>query len=193
MRRWAREQELPRRLVHATGSVVPLAHVAGVLTWDHVRLIAVAGLLLALGLEALRLGVGLDWAFYDRLIREYEREHLGGYALYTISTTAVVWATAPAVGVPAVLMLSLGDPVSGLLSTGEFRQVKRPRVLVGMFLTCLVIALPFVSPIAAMLGAVAATGADGVKPVVRGYVVDDNLTIPPAAALGILAGLAVVG
>ncbi|WP_255195256.1 dolichol kinase [Halorarius litoreus] len=184
--------ELQRRLVHASGSVVPLAYVAGIATWPQVRVVAVAGTLLALGLEALRLLAGFDHPFYDRLTREYEQENLAGYALYAISGTVVMLLTPPEVGVPAVLMLTLGDPVSGLLSTGELRTVKRPRVLVGMFLTCLVLALPFVPPVAAVLGAVGATIADGVKPIIRGYVIDDNLTIPPAAAAGLLVGLRVV-
>ncbi|MFC6736312.1 dolichol kinase, partial [Halolamina salina] len=35
--------------------------------------------------------------------------------------------------------------------------------------------------------------ADGVKPVVAGYVVDDNATIPPAAAIGITLVFVAVG
>ncbi|WP_255148892.1 dolichol kinase [Halorarius halobius] len=185
--------ELARRLVHACGSAVPLAYVAGVATWEEVRLLAIAGTLLALALEALRLLAGFDHAIYDRLTREYEQDNLAGYALYAISGTVVMLLTDPAVGVPAVLMLTLGDPVSGLLSSGELRSMKRPRVLVGMFGVCFLLAVPFVSPVAAALGAAAATVADGVKPVVRGYVIDDNLTIPPAAAVGMLVGLRVVG
>jgi dolichol kinase len=38
---------------------------------------------------------------------------------------------------------------------------------------------------AAVVGAVGATVADGYTPVIRGYVVDDNITIPPVACLGI--------
>jgi dolichol kinase len=91
-----------------------------------------------------------------------------------------------------MLMLALGDPVSGLLGSGELRRVKRARVLVAMFLVCTSLALPFVSPLAAVLGGVAATLADGVKPVPAGYVIDDNLTIPPAAALAMTAVLGIV-
>jgi dolichol kinase len=109
-----------------------------------------------------------------------------------LSGTAVIWATGPAVGVPAILMLALGDPVSGLLSSGELRRVKRPRVLVGMFLICLLLALPFLPPVVAAAGALGATLADGVKPRLGGYVVDDNLTIPPLAAGAMVAALAVV-
>ncbi|WP_435197091.1 dolichol kinase [Natronomonas sp. EA1] len=184
--------ELGRRAVHATGSLLPLAYVAGVATWPQVRLVAVAGTLLALALEALRLLAGFDHALYDRLTREYERDNLAGYALYAISGTTVMLLTEPTVGVPAILMLSLGDPVSGLLSTGELRTVKRPRVLLGMFATCLLLAVPFVALPAAALGALGATLADGVKLSVRGYIIDDNLTIPPFAATGLLVGLQLV-
>ncbi|MFC7175963.1 dolichol kinase [Halosegnis marinus] len=185
--------ELGRRAVHASGAVVPLAYVADVATWGEVRLVATAGLALALLLEALRLLAGFDHALYDRLTREYEQENLAGYALYALSGTAVLWLTEPAVGVPAVLMLALGDPVSGLLSSGELRAVKPPRVLVGMFVVCTALALPFVPPVAAVAGALGATVADGVKPQPFGYVIDDNLTISPLAAGAMLAALALLG
>lgn len=184
--------ELGRRAVHASGALVPLSYVAGVLTWPQVRLVGAAGVAIALSLEALRLLAGFDHAVYDRLTREYEQENLAGYALYAISGAAVLWLTAPPIGVPAILMLALGDPVSGLLSSGELRTVKRPRVLVGMFLVCLLLALPFVPPLVAAAGALGATVADGVKPIIAGFVIDDNLTIPPFAAGAMVAALAVV-
>ena len=56
--------------------------------------------------------------------------------------------------------------------------MKSPRALVTMFGVCLLLAVPFVPASAAMAGAAAATIADGAKPVVAGYVIDDNLTIP---------------
>lgn len=185
--------ELGRRAIHASGALVPLSYVAGLLTWPEVRLVAAGGLVLAFVLEALRLSGVVDWVLYDRLTREYEQENLAGYALYALSGATVLWVTTPPVGVSAILMLALGDPVSGLLSSGELRPVKPPRVLVGMFLTCLLLAIPFVAPVVAAAGALGATVADGIKPVVAGCVVDDNLTIPPLAAGGMVAALALVG
>jgi dolichol kinase len=41
----------------------------------------------------------------------------------------------------------------------------------------------------AVLAGLATTVADGVKPTVQGYVLDDNLTIPPAAAVAMTVGL----
>ena len=182
--------ELGRRAVHASGALAPLSHVADILTWPQVRYAWTAIAVVTLVMEALRLYGGLELALYDRLTREYEQESVAGYALYMISGTPVLWLTPPAVGTPAILMLALGDPVSGLLSSGELRSVKRPRVLVGMFAVCFALALPFVPPLAAVAGALGATIADGVKPIVRGYVVDDNLTIPPLAAAGLALALA---
>jgi len=78
---------------------------------------------------------------------------------------------------------------------------KRPAVAAATFLVCLGLAAPFtvgragpaVGAAAAAVGAAGATLADAATPVVRGHVVDDNLTIPPAAAVGIEAALSLAG
>lgn len=184
--------EVKRRAVHASGTVVPVAYLTDLITYEQLRWLLVAGAVAALCLEALRLFVGLDWRLYDELTREYEQDNLAGYALYVLGGTAVALAFTPQVAIPAILMLTIADPISGLLGSGELRPVKGLSVLVITFLVCFCIAIAFVSLVPALLGAFAATLADGVKPVVRGYVVDDNLTIPIAAALGIAAGLAVL-
>jgi dolichol kinase len=70
-----------------------------------------------------------------------------------------------------------------------------------MFLVCFALAVPFLTAVlplpigvvAAAVGAAGATLADGVKPVVAGYVIDDNLTIPPAAAVGFALVFVVAG
>lgn len=191
--------ELGRRLVHASGAVVPAsylldAHVleVGVITWPVVRSLAVIGLVVTAILEAARLYGGLDHAIYDRLTREYEQNSVAGYALYVLGATVTVFAFEPTVAIPALFMLTLGDPVSGMLSSGGLRLIARPRVLVGMFAVCLLLALPFVPPLVAGAGALGATIADGIKPKIGGYVVDDNLTIPTFAAFAMWAVLTVV-
>ena len=191
--------ELGRRLVHASGATIPGAYLldrhvleTGLVTWRVVQAVAVAGLLATAVLEFLRLSGTLEHPIYDRLTREYEQDKVAGYALYVISGTAVVLVFEPQIAVPALFMLTLGDPVSGLLSTGELRTVKRPRVLIGMFLVSLALAYPFVGLVAAVAGAVGAMLADGVKPTVGDYVVDDNLTIPIAAAIPMWVVLAVL-
>ena len=189
--------ELGRRLVHASGATIPGAYLldrhvleTGLVTWRVVQAVAVAGLLATAVLEFLRLSGTLEHPIYDRLTREYEQDKVAGYALYVLSGTAVVLAFEPQIAVPALFMLTLGDPVSGLLSTGELRTVKRPRVLAGMFLVGLALAYPFVGAVAAVAGALGAMLADGVKPTVGDYVIDDNLTIPIAAAIPMWVALA---
>ena len=182
--------ELGRRLVHASGATIPGAYLldryvleTGLVTWRVVQAVAIAGLLATAVLEFLRLSGTLEHPTYDRLTQEYEQDKVARYALYVIIGTAVVLVFEPQIAVPALFMLTLGDPVSGLLSTGELRTVKRPRVLIGMFLVSLTLAYPFVGLVAAVAGAVGAMLADGVKPTVGDYVIDDNLTIPIAAAI----------
>lgn len=181
--------ELRRRLVHASGAVVPGAYLldarvleTGVVTWLTVQVFAVAVLAATVVLEAARLHWGLDLAIFDQLTREYEQDTVAGYALYVVGATVVALVFDPTVAVPAALMLMLADPVSGMLSSDEFRRVARPRVFAAMFLVSVALAYPFVPLAAALAGALGATVADGVKPVVRGHVVDDNLTIPLFAA-----------
>jgi dolichol kinase len=199
-----RERPLPpeveRRLVHATGGAIPLAWAVGLVEWWFVQLAWTVALAVALALEAGRLSGRVDLAIYDRLTREYERDNLAGYALYMVSMTLVAYLFAfepgvtfggvlpfrPGVAASAMLMLAFADPVSGLLGSGELR--KRLRVLFVTFVVATLVAVPFVPVIPAILGGAAATLADGVKPVVAGYVIDDNLTIPPAAAVGMTVG-----
>lgn len=181
--------EIRRRVVHASGAFVPAAYLVdahygvGLVTWRVVQALAVAGLIVTAFLEAARLYGGLEHAIYEQLTREYEQDSVAGYALYVLSSTVVVLVFQPQIAVPALFMLTLADPIGGLLSSGELRSVARPRVLVGMFLVSFALAYPFVPPLAAAAGAFGAMVADGVKPRIRGWVVDDNLTIPILAAV----------
>jgi dolichol kinase len=193
--------ELRRRAVHASGAGVPALYLLDLLEWPTVRLLLVAGSVVAAGLEAVRLLVGLDWRIFEQLTREYEQDNPAGYALYVVSSTAVALAFAPHVAIPGMLMLSIGDPVSGVLGSGGVGRVKAAGVLAAMFGVCFALAAPFtvgvaglpVGAAAAAAGAAGATVADGVKPVVAGYVVDDNLSIPPAACVAIWAVLRLAG
>lgn len=192
--------EIGRRLVHASGAAVPGAYLldshvlgSGLITWPAIRALAVLGLVVTAILEAARLYGRLEHAIYDRLTREYEQDTVAGYAMYVLSGTVTVFVFEPRLAVPALFMLTLADPVSGMLSSGEFRRIARPRVLVGMFTVSFLLAFPFVPPAVAVVGALGATVADGVKPIVRGYVVDDNLTIPLVAAGAMWLALVVVG
>jgi len=190
--------EVARRLVHATGAAVPLGYLLGgdLVSWRVVQLFLSVALVVVVGLEFLRLSVGLNWAIYERLTREYEQDNPAGYALYIVGMAVVAWAVAVGlpvtVAVPAMLMLAIGDPISGLLGSTEASSVKQLWVLLVMFGVCTLLAAPFVPTAAAVLGGVAATFADGVKPTIGGYVVDDNLSIPVLGAVAMWVGLVAV-
>ena len=176
--------ELDRRLVHASGALLPGAFLAGVVPWAAVQWVLVAGSVGAAGLEVLRLSGYVSWRIFDRLTREYEQDNPAGYALYTFSWTATAWLFAPTVAVPAMLMLALADPASGLLSRTSGLGMKQGWVLLATFGICMAIAsLLGVPPVPAAAGALAATVADGATPVVHGYVIDDNASIPLGAAV----------
>jgi dolichol kinase len=191
--------EVARRLVHASTSVVPLSYVLlDFVTWRRLQFFLVAAVVAGVGLELLRLRARLEWEIFDRLTREYEQDNLAGYYLGAVgmATVALVFppegadtlvaavaADPSPVAIPAMLMLTIADPVSGLLGSGTLRPAKEGWVLLATFGVATLLAVPFVPSLAAVLGGVAATVADGVKPVVRGYVLDDNLTIPVSAAV----------
>jgi dolichol kinase len=198
---WRERVEFERRLVHAGGTLYPVPYLLGWITWAETRVFLVAALVVVLGLEFLRLVVGLNHALYEKLTREYESDALAGYALYQVSMTGAVLVLDPTLAIPAMWMLSVGDPISGALGDNDATEAKRPVALAAMFLVCFGLALPFtvrafgteVGVAVALAGAVPAAAADGLPPIIRGVAVDDNLTIPPAAAGGMLLALAVVG
>jgi dolichol kinase len=182
--------EVARRLVHASGTLVPVTYLLlAPVTWTVVRAFLVVGTVAAFVLETVRLLVGLDWVVFDRLTREYEQDNPAGYALYAVGMCAVALAFEPRIAIPAMLMLTIADPISGLLSSGELKTAKQTFVLLVTFGVSTFLASPFVPPLAAVLGGLAATLADGVKPVVAGHVVDDNLTIPVGAGVAMYAAV----
>ena len=174
--------EVKRRLVHVAGTGYPALFLLGLATYDELRLLLVVSSAVALGLEVIRLFVGLEWRIFDELTREYEQDNVAGYALYMFGMTAAALAFEPRVAIPAMLMLTIADPISGLVGSGEL-GVKAVHTLLVTFGVCLLItSLSGLPLLTAVLGALAATLADGAKPVIAGYVVDDNLTIPVVSA-----------
>ena len=177
--------ELKRRLVHASGAALVALYVLADhlelgLTWERFGLLMVVLALGTIGLEFLRLRVGMGWWIYEKLTREYERDQFAGYGYYVVSMTIVVLVFEPELALPAMLMLAIGDPVSGALSDDQLRRVKRPHVLVATFLVMTALAMPFLHewPAVAVAAGLGATLADGVKVTYGDFVLDDNLTIP---------------
>ena len=181
-------EELKRRLVHASGSGLVALYLLATyldlsLTWERFRLLMVVLAAGVVVLEVLRLRVGLESWIYEKLTREYEQGQFAGYGYYMLSMTAVVLVFDPSIALSAMLMLAIGDPVSGALSDDTLRRVKRPQVLAATFGVMLVLALPFLSAAAAVAAALGGTIADGVTVKIGEFVVDDNLTIPIYAAV----------
>lgn len=183
--------EVERRLVHASGGLVPALYVLDIVTWRQFQAILVAGSVVTIVLEAVRLFAGIDWIVFDQLTREYEEDSVAGYALYVLGGTAAGLLFPPSAAVAALFMLAIGDPIGGMFGSGKLRRVKRPSVLAVMFTVCSLIGLVFVPPVVAVLGGAGAAIADGVKPMIRGHVVDDNLTIPLVAG-GLMAAAVTV-
>lgn len=186
MRAW-RDLDLERRAVHLSGSLVPLAYLAEVLSWRTIQFVLAAGAAIAIGLETIRLLVGLDWAIFDRLTRPYEQDNPAGYALAVVAAALVGWVFAPEIAVPAILMLTVVDPVAGLLSdvdeVDSVDQVKSLWVMAATFGVALLVALALLPLRAAMPVAAVVVIADAVKPRVFGFVIDDNASIPLSAAI----------
>ena len=187
--------EYGRRAIHASGVGMPVIYLLDIVTWTELRyfMLVVTGIVFTL--EFLRLVVGLNHRLYDEITRPYEQHAVAGYALYMLSMTTVAVLFGPAVTTPAMLMLILGDPVSGMLGDNAADEHKRPAVVAATFGVCFLLAVPFTvagvgiaaGVAAAAVGAAFGAVADGIKPVIRGVGVDDNLTIPPVAAAGIVA------
>ena len=184
--------ELGRRAVHVSGSILPGLYLLDLATWTQVQYVLATASAIAVTLETIRLTRGIDFWAYNRLTRDYEDSSIAGYALAIFGGTITAVAFEPFVAVPAMLMLTIADPVSGVLSSGDL-GVKQGFVLLAMFGVCLGIASALLVPIwPALAGATAATAADGLKPMIAGRVIDDNLTIPVAAGAAMQLGLVLV-
>lgn len=197
------EGELGRRLMHVLGAAFPAVYLLGLTTWTQMLALMVLASVITIVLETLRLGGWLDLFIYEHLTREYEQNAPAAYMQYMLSMTVVAAIFEPSIAIPAILMLAIADPIAGELSADELRTVKRPGALFAMFVICVAFALPFLPAdplaptategLALVLGGIGGMVADGVKPKVRGHVVDDDLTIAPLAALGLWVGLELGG
>jgi dolichol kinase len=180
-------REVRRKLIHLTGLSVPL----GILILGRIytaALIAVA-LVVALVIEAGRLRGSVNLP----AVREHEQEKVAGYIYYIFGSLLTVIIFQPMIAIAAMLMLSLGDAISGLVGSviensnvrgsSDGWHVKPLPIVMGMFLACLAIGflssgitrLPFHVYLA---GAIGATVADAVAIVIFNRGLDDNLTIP---------------
>jgi dolichol kinase len=193
--------EYSRRAVHASGVGMPTIYLLDIVNWTQLRYFMLIVTAIVFTLEGLRLGVGFEHWLYDEATREYEQHAVAGYALYMLSMTAVAVLFAPMVTIPAMLMLIIADPISGMLGDNAEDEHKRLAVVGVTFGLCALLAVPFtyagVGGMAGIAAGIVGGGfgavADGIKPIVAGVGVDDNLTIPPAATIGIVVTFLLFG
>ncbi|EMA71413.1 dolichol kinase [Halorubrum xinjiangense] len=199
---WRERVEFERRLVHASGTLYPVPYLLGWISWETTGRLMILSVAIAAVLEALRLSgsAGPLEPLYAALVREYEADGVAGYALYQVGMAAAALLFAPVFAVPAMWMLSIGDPISGGLGENAATEPKRLSVVAAMVFVCFGIAVPYAIPefgpdpgvIIALAGAIPAAIADGLPPLIRGVAVDDNLTIPPAGAGGMFLAAALI-
>jgi dolichol kinase len=191
--------EVRRKLIHLSGLSVPL----GILVFGKIYTAAMIALALtvALVLEAGR----LKGMVYLPAVRDHEQEKVAGYIYYIFGSLVTVAIFSPMIAITAMLMLSLGDAVSGLVGSvlensnvrgcNQRWRIKPFPIVTAMFMACLAIGylssaitdLPFQVYLA---GAVGATMADSIALVFCNRGLDDNLTIPIFA--GVMMSLAVL-
>jgi dolichol kinase len=180
-------RESRRKAIHLTGLSVPF----GILLYGKAFTAAMIALALA---AALLLEAGrLKGMIRLPAVREHEAVRVAGYIYYIIGSLLTVLLFQPMVAVLSMLLLSLGDTVSGLVGSvlkdsnvrgkNEPWHVKPLPIVAAMLCACMLIGylssglthLPFRVYLA---GAIGATIADSVAVVIRGRGLDDNLSIP---------------
>ena len=194
-------QEIKRKSIHLTGLSVPIC----ILLFGRIYtaiLIAIA-LLAALILEAGRLKGMVNLP----AVRDHEQEKVAGYIYYILGSLLTVVLFPPMIAVASMLMLSLGDAMSGLAGSvlensnvrghNERWRVKPMPIVACMFLTCLAIgflssSITGLSFPVYLAGAIGATVADSVALVFYNRNLDDNLTIPLFAGALMSAAMLVV-
>lgn len=184
--------EIRRKVIHLSGLSVPLS-------------LLLLGRDFTIGFVALALAVSLilEWQRLKGRIRlpevRAQEEHKVASFIYYITGCLICVIFFPEmIAVNAVLLLSLGDTISGLagsvLANADVRGRKemwgcKPLpILAAMFSGCLLIgylasAITYLSFPVYLAGAAAATVADGVCIIVDGKGLDDNFSIPVFSGL----------
>jgi dolichol kinase len=188
-KQWQRDfaKELRRKAIHLTGLSVPF----GILVFGRTvtaAMIALA-LVVALVLEAQRLKGKISLPE----VRVQEAYRVASYVYYIAGSLLCVLLFPPMIAVTSMLLLSLGDTVSGLVGSiltnanvrgrNEKWCVKPLPIVAAMFMACLIIGylasgLTKLAFPVYLAGAIGATLADSVAIIMRGRCLDDNFSIP---------------
>lgn len=186
--------ELRRRVNHLSGATVPIAYMFDLISWSVVGQLLSIAVLVAGVLEAIRLDTSIPDRFeilnvFYRQLRSYESESLAGYFYYVLGGL-IVWLIFPThLAVVSSLLVSVGDPISGVLGTIFERLGYDVSFIIPLnfvfsgFLVVLVFAglsSASVQTIALLGvgGAIAFTFADGYPVEIIGFRIDDNILIP---------------
>ncbi|VVB89549.1 Uncharacterised protein [uncultured archaeon] len=193
-------REIRRKSFHLTGSLIPIVYYF--LSKETAVLgLSVINLILFL-MEWLRLKGKITLP--EMLLRPHENKQVAAYIYFQMAALFSIILFDKTVAIAAILMLAIGDTVSGLAGSlikgGNVRSkdkrfaIKPFPIMAAMFLACVAIGLIFLSlPLAQdmihlsyyvyIAGALGATLGDAVAVRIKGRVVDDNLMIPLVAGV----------
>ncbi len=174
-------EEAKRKTIHICGIAIPVLYLF--VQKDLIILGFVISLFVICILEWLRFRGLVSLPF----LRNKEQKKIGAYVFFVIGAFISILIFEKNIAIAAIFMLAIGDAVSGMAGTvlnadnPELyeNRMKRPLVMLVMFVTCLIIGwLALHSLPVAVFGAIGATIADGVPLRVYEITIDDNLTIP---------------
>ncbi len=188
--------ELRRKTFHLTGALIPIVY------YFLDRETALIGLSIInavlLSVEWLRLNGKIE--FSKGLLRPHENKQVAAYIYFQMAALISILVFDKTIAIAALLMLAIGDTVSGLAGSiirgGDVRNhdtkkiaIKPLPIMAAMFTVCILIGLVLLNvPLAAdmsylsfpiyVAGAAGATLGDAVPLRIHGKPVDDNLVIP---------------
>ncbi len=176
-----------RKLFHFSGSAIPLAYL--VLGRPLLLAVTIVLFLSEIALEILRMRGGLKYGFLQGQLKKEEAIGFTGSFYFLLSCLLTILLFRKSVAVPAMLILSIADPLSSLVGQACARKPLFGKSIQGtaaFFLASLAILLCFpLKGYAVPAAALAATLAE----LFSSRLVDDNLTIPlvTAATLTLLS------
>ncbi len=183
------DYEIPRKIFHMAGVLVPLIYWFGGLERSLTITLLIPVVVAMAGSDMLRQFTPEfnNWYMkkFGRLMRRSEKQGLTTSTYFMTATLFVVAAFPKHIAVLSILFLSLGDPAAAMIGR-RFGEVKiwgkSLEGFLGCFQVCFLVALPFVPPHLAGIGAFAAATAELLP-----LPVNDNIRIPIISAIVLLA------
>jgi dolichol kinase len=183
--RRAVDYEIPRKLFHMLGALVPLIYYFGGLTRAQAVWALFPFAVGIVGADLLRMRVPAwnQWYMkrFGRLMRAHESRDLTTSTYFLIATFLVVLLFPRNIAVVSILFLSFGDPAAALIGRrfGEVKILgKSLEGFLGCFQVCFFVALPFLPPHHALIGALTAALAELLP-----LPLNDNIRIPVLSAI----------